>query len=177
MNKFFVLIIVIWVNNCFCQPNFNHMHHQQPGMVLKTYRLCNYGLCEEPKWVGFFGSRLKNDLKDDESAYKLALKFQTAAIIKGISFVGIPLFLFTGIATINNAQEDEFGKYDSSKPMPASGIFLLGLCGTSFLSYIVTNVVEGKILRKIEKETGMIKVSWDYDSKINEPNIKLTMNF
>ncbi|MGL1903771.1 MAG: hypothetical protein OCC49_16660 [Fibrobacterales bacterium] len=163
--KYLILLIALYCGIGFAQyhppaPD-PFIHHHTPGgsWSLKNYKPCKGTSCGSERWVGMFGEKLLEDMEPYPEAHKMAQSFQAAAITQSIAFIAVPVFLFTGVSAANAGTMGEDGSHDPDKPFPTSAKVLLGMCGASFITIIVTNIIEKNILENIQNNTGRITIT------------------
>ena len=133
-------------------------YYNGSGMRPKIYRYCqDTSTCEQPKWVGLFGSQLIIDTEGDSASNRLAEKFEKTSIIKASALISMPIFLAIGINMMNGDIKNGDGKIDKNKSPHPLSIMVTSMAGVGFVGYVITNVIEGNLLGKIMRVDPRIK--------------------
>jgi hypothetical protein len=181
--KIYLLLLLLPIIAYSYDPFYNHHmhvnhfnHNTSSGGSFKTYKFTpDSSENQKSKWVGLFGATLKNDLKPYPQADMLIQEFQNIAIAKALSLIGIPLF---GLAGLSQLPPHEVNHDNEKLPkIPARTIALWSLGLGSFIAYIITDNMESKVLKKIEAQTKLIKLSGDYDFQTQKSEVRLAYHF
>ena len=104
--------------------------------------------CAADSWVGLFDTDYLEIVQDDPKSMAFAKTMQKWSTSKGISLLGVPILLFTGIGMANNDILGADGKVDNSKSVSAVSLSVIISAGVSFIWYIVSDNMETHYLNK-----------------------------
>lgn len=132
--------------------------------------------CRADTWVGFFGSTLSEAVASDSVTSGYADSFRNWSIFKAVSFVSMPIFLFTGISMMNADITGPDGQIDPTKsPRPLSIAITAG-AGVGFIGWVVGNIMEQSYLTKV-RDAWNTNLESSYNQKNGQFKMQLSKTF